>query len=157
MNRQSVAEVLFHEAVLRSIKEDSRNWDPERVDLFGFLTGVMRSIVNAAVRSPDNATDSLNEPTADGSSTFLDELADPQPSVEDAIGYSQEVSEQVKAIFEAAGDDAVLLKVVEALMDGLEKPADITKLMNVTADVVYQAQRKLRRRVESRKAKEGGQ
>ncbi len=157
MNRKSVAEDLLHEAVLRSLTPGGRQWHPEKVDLWGFLVGAMKSIVNAAVRSPENATTSLNEPTADGSATKIDELEDEGPSAEEPIGHSKEVGEQVRAIFEAAGDDPILLKLVEVMMDGHEKPANIAKQMNVTADAVYQAQRKLRRRVEARKNKEGNQ
>jgi len=58
------------------------------------------------------------------------------------------------AIIEAAGDDAVLLKYIEAIMDGAGSPAEVAKLSGLTIEVVYQAHRKLVRRVKARQTKE---
>lgn len=154
MNRKSVAEDLLHEAVFRAIS-GPRQWNPDKVNLWGFLVGAMRSIVNAATRSLENKTDSLDEPLPNATGTRVDALESEAASAEDALGSSADVDEREAAIFAAAGDDPVLLKYVEALMDGFEKQADIAEHMGVAAEVVYQAHRKLRRRIEARKKKEG--
>ena len=48
-----------------------------------------------------------------------------------------------------AGDDPVLGKMVEAVMDGYAKPEDIAEAAGLTAAAVYQGNRKLRRRLEA--------
>lgn len=151
-NRRSVAEDLLHEAVLRSWT--TRRWNPEKVDLWGFLVGVMKSLVYGAASSPENRTSSLDEELPDQRGTKADLIADASSTIEEVHVQAEEDAEIEAAVLEAAGNDAVLLEYVEAIMDGAGTPAEIAQHTGLTATAVYQAHRKLVRRVKARQAKE---
>lgn len=151
-DRRSVAEDLLHEAVLRSWT--TRRWNPEKVDLWGFLVGVMKSLVYEAASSPENRTSSLDEGLRDRPETKADLIADDSSSIEEVYIRAEQAAEIETAVLEAAGDDPVLLKYVEAIMDGAGTQGEIAQHTGLTVTAVYQAHRKLVRRVKARQAKE---
>lgn len=151
-NRRSVAEDLLHEAVLRSWT--TRRWNPEKVDLWGFLVGVMKSLVYEAGSSPENRTSSLDEGLRDREGTKADLLPDDSSTIEELHIQAEQASEIEAVVLEAAGDDPVLLEYVEAIMDGAGTQAAIAEHTGMPSGAVYQAHRKLVRRVEARRAKE---
>jgi RNA polymerase sigma factor (sigma-70 family) len=154
MNRQAVAEELLHETVLRLWSGSRRSWDPDKGSLLQFLTWEMKSLVSNAASSPENRTGSLDEPVADSLESKGARISDDSPSIE-MVHIEEEQARQLEAaIIEAAGDDAVLLKYIEAIMDGAGSPAEVAKLSGLTVEAVYQAHRKLVRRVKARQAKE---
>jgi DNA-directed RNA polymerase specialized sigma24 family protein len=153
MNRKSAAEDLLHEAVLRAWG-GPRQWNPEKVELWGFLVGVMKSLVYNSAHSPENKTSSLDEPLGDGGGTKADRVEHDTEPIEEQRVREQRLSEMEEEIITAAGNDAVLLKYVEAIMDGGGSPAEIAKRTGMAVTAVYQAHRKLCRRVEARKPKE---
>lgn len=147
MERPTVADDLLNEAVMLVWAGD-RKWPTEKVDLFGCLAGVMRSIVSNGTNSPANNTSSLNEPLNDDGESKEDALEDPNDAADLRLIAEAERSRREARILEAAGDDPLLLSYVEVLMDNPEaKPAVIASRMNVPVKAVYEAHRKLRRRI----------
>jgi DNA-directed RNA polymerase specialized sigma24 family protein len=146
VDQTEAAKDLLQEAVLRTL-QGSRRWDPERVDLARFLREAMRSIANAAVRSPQNSTVRLDNYEEQSASEHV--LTDDSESKEATFGRSQEIGQQVAAVIDAAGKDEFLCKVVEAIMDGDDKAGAISKRLAVRVEDVYNALRKLRRRVDA--------
>lgn len=153
MERKGAAEDLLHEAILR-VWSANRIWDPAKVDLWGFLVGAMKSLVYDAAQSPENRTSSLDEPIGDGGGRKADLLEQDSETLEEAYVREEEAKGIEDAILAAAGDDPVLLKYVEAIMDGAGSPAEIAGRTGMPASAVYQAHRKLCRRVEAQKAPE---
>lgn len=150
MDRTGVSEDLLHSAIL-GVASGRRKWDPERVDLWGVLLGAMRSIISNATHSPENGTESLDEPLPDSTGTRVDTVQERGDSAEEILCRVEDTQAREEALLAAAGNDPILLRYIEAMMDELDKPADVAKHMNIPVDAVYQAHRKLRRRVEARK------
>jgi len=154
MNRQAVAEELLHETILRLWSVQRRSWAPEKGSLLQFVTWEMKSLVSNAASSPENRTESLDEQVTESLASKGARIPDTSPSIE-TVRIEEEQARQMEAtIIEAAGDDAVLLKYIEAVMDGAGSPAEVAKLSGLTIEVVYQSHRKLVRRVKARQAKE---
>lgn len=148
------AEELAQDAVLRTMT-GKRTWDPAKVpDLDYFLGEVMRSILSAAKKSPAFATDRLSTVavmdedertlSADGGLGLLDDRArgitDPERHLLDAESYA----ELIEAALDAAGDDADVVKVVEAATAGCVKPDEFVEETGLSKDRVYAATRKIR-------------
>jgi DNA-directed RNA polymerase specialized sigma24 family protein len=154
------AEELAQEAVVR-VLAGCRTWDPAKVEITFFLKEVMRSIVDADLKSPASAKDSLDAPEINRSEATTSS-ADQQLAVLDdrdrglAKGAEQQLLERercaaiVDRALEAAGTDAVLVKLVEAIAEGCGKPAETAQATGLSVDQVYEATRKLRRRLSAR-------
>ena len=150
------AEDLVQEAVLRTLSGD-RNWDPERVpDLRWFLVQVIRSIASSyrkrGARRGSEFTEDI-EPIPRG---HLGLGANPSPKPDEESQWRQAVEELETELFEAAGDDEDLLKIVEEFFDGAEKPNDIAESLGWPPEKVYTTCRKLRRRLFKKGFKGGG-
>jgi DNA-directed RNA polymerase specialized sigma24 family protein len=156
-SEKEAAEELAQDAVLRTMS-GKRTWDPAKVpDLDYFLSGVMRSILSAARKSPTFLTrplstvpvahDSEEASSADEVLGTLDDRArggeDPEEQLLDNESYSMVVDRAL----DAAGEDASAAKVVDAVVDGCEKVAEIANTTGLTAEQVYAATRKIRDRV----------
>jgi len=156
----SEAEELAQEAVVRVLDGD-RTWDPTKVDLVFFLKEVMRSILNADLKSPAAAKDSLNGDQANESGTAgsgaderLGVLDDRDRglarSAEQQLLESEKCAAIVDRALDAAGTDPVLGKLVNAIVEGCSKSAEIAQATGLSVDQVYEATRKLRRRLSAR-------
>ncbi len=137
-DRAGVAEDLLHDAVLRTPK-----WIPDKVNLWGFLVGAMRSIISNATNRPENQTRSLDEPLPGTTVAKVETLVDRRPNAEEVIGHAEDERVREEALLAAAGDDPVLLKYVEAVWDRIGGPAEIAKHLRLPAEAVYQAHRKI--------------
>ena len=154
------AEELAQEAVVRVLDGD-RTWDPTKVELVFFLKEVMRSILNADLKSPAAAKDSLNGDQANESGTAgsgaderLGVLDDRDRglarSAEQQLLESERCAAIVDRALDAAGTDPVLGKLVNAIVEGCSKSAEIAQATGLSVDQVYEATRKLRRRLSAR-------
>ncbi len=156
-SEKEAAEELAQDAVLRTMT-GKRTWNPARVpDLDYFLSGVMRSILSAARKSPTFLTEPLStvpvahdcdeSSPADEVLGTLDDRAhgvkNPEEHLLDAESYSMVVDRAL----DAAGEDAAAAKVVDAVAGGCEKPTEIAEATGLTVEQVYAAIRKIRDRV----------
>lgn len=148
---QEQAQDLVEEAVFRTL-DNKRIWDPSRVpDLHYFLKEVMRSIISAESTSRGSQTISLdaieggieNLAAASTGSYFRT----PEENVADQEVFHQ----QLNQVFAAIGDDPLMTRIVEAVMNGCEKAAEIAEDAELRVEQVYEGMRKLRRRSVARK------
>jgi hypothetical protein len=149
---QETADYLLYEAVTRTL-EGRRHWDPKRVpDLDYFLQQAMRSIASSDIkafkRNPNTeqelapSSQELDAPSSSSSFSL------PQPHNPKEMALRRErVGQLEEQLLAAAGDDATLLSILEALIDGFDKPGDIAREKNLEIQVVYQGVRRLRRRL----------
>jgi DNA-directed RNA polymerase specialized sigma24 family protein len=135
-----------------------RRWDPDiQPDLFAHLQGIIDSKLSALVRSRANrrlrseaalaAADRLPEDAP----SPLDAIASPGPDpVEIALLEEQERRSEEFLIGLALflEGEPVLQKIVEAIADGAEKPADIAAAAELDTKTVYNARKRLQRRIQ---------
>lgn len=156
-SEREAAEELAQDAVVRTMT-GKRTWNPAKVpDLDYFLSGVMRSILSAARKSPTFLTEPLSTVpvahdcdegvSADEALGTLDDRARGMKGPEEELLDAESYSLVVDRALDAAGDDASAAKVVDAVVDGCEKVAEIADTTGLTADQVYSATRKIRDRV----------
>jgi DNA-directed RNA polymerase specialized sigma24 family protein len=145
-SRAAKAEELVNEAITRMLG-GTRTWDPTNVpDLHYFLREAVRSMLSAEFESPTADTSSLDRrPEIASDSAAGHCTVDPQED----LAEQQREQLLVGELLEVAGSDPTLEKVVTALMNGVYKPNDIASATGLGVKTVYQATRKLRRRVEA--------
>lgn len=145
------AQRLVHEAITRTL-EGKRTWDPERVpDLHYFLKEAVRSILSAELESPRSDDLPLEKVPGLENDPAVLELGG--TSVEEQMIEHEANAGFIDEVLAAAADDPILEKVVNAIIDGGYKSAEIAEATGLDVKVVYQATRKLRRRMESARKK----
>ena len=146
------ARELIHEVTYR-ILEGRRTW-VEDVDFQAFMKLQMKSVAwNEWKRLKRLDSIDQHTKTEDGGEVLTKELAtDPHPL--DTALTEQEAEERVYELLEAAEGDETLTKVIEAyLEDDCERPRHVASRLGISEKDVYQAQRKLERRVTARRKK----
>lgn len=144
---------LIHEVAYR-IVQGRRAW-AEEVDFRVFMKLQMKSVALGEWKRLKRL-DSIDQPTKteDGDDAPKKELGtDPHP-VDTAIS-EQEAEERVLELMEEADGDETLKKLVDAYLedDTCERPRHVAALLKIPEKAVYQAQRKLERRVTARRKK----
>ena len=135
---------LVHEAV-EKVLSGERQWDPVRVpDLPVFLIGVVRSLASHLVTGG-----SSREVVIDGVEQSIDHNDDPPPSptAEAVLIEAERCDEIMSEAFAAAGEDAVLQKMLDAIMAGFVKADEIAEVSGLSVADVYQGSRRLQRRM----------
>lgn len=140
-------EDLVQEAVKRAFDE-TRHWDPERVDLLGFLKGIVKSMTSHLAKSADNTSvwaqrESEDAPSAHGAEAIS---ADPSPNPEEQF-IAREEQEAVdlayRLVLEKVEGQPELEGVTLCLMEGKHKPQEIAEELGVEVKRVYQLKRQL--------------
>jgi DNA-directed RNA polymerase specialized sigma24 family protein len=144
---------LIHEVTFR-ILQGRRTW-AEDVDFPVFMKMQMRSVASGEWKRV-RRLDSIDQATtiADGEELPKNELGtDPHP-VETALS-EQEAEERVLELMEAAEGDETLTNLIDAYLedDACERPRHVASRLKIPEKAVYQAQRKLERRVTARRKK----
>lgn len=143
-------EELFYSAVF-AVLDGRRKWDPERVDLGGFLRGIVRSLASSAVKSqirhPESRRSAFEGAIVE---SVRDPIMVPPPTAEE-IAYDVERSEElVAAARECCLGDRDLRLFLAAVLDGCTKRVDIAVELRWTPDRVTAARIKLQRRLARR-------
>lgn len=133
------AEELLQEAVFRTL-DSKRNWDPDAVGVVPFLAQVMKSKI-----SDDARTAALHKKKE---ALVADELQR-QTAADDALHIAALCDGFAARVLRAADGDPTLEAVAVSLADGVWKPAVIAKETGLTEKQVYEAKRKLDRRMAS--------
>ena len=145
--RDLVSEVAFR------VVNEKRTWKPD-VDFVVFMKLQMKSIASnewKQARRHDSVDDEVEND--DGSRVPKRQFAGDVDPVESALD-EQEAEDRVYELLEAAEGDERLSKVIEAyLTDECEKPRHVAACLGIPEKDVYQAQRKLERRVTARRKK----
>ncbi len=140
-----------------------REWDPEKEpDIRKYLRGVIDSLLNHLAESQDNTL--ITVAPEPGSPNHLawesgsrkrdpavDWLVPPQRSPDAALLQQQQAALEDRALgllMDECGDNPVLMAVLEAMMDGYDKPAEISKHKGISVKDVYNAIKRLDRKLE---------
>ncbi len=137
---------LVQEAVEKVLRGE-RQWDPISVpDLHVFLTGVVRSLASHLVTGG-----SSREVTVDGVGEYIDHNSDSPlvPTAETVLIEAERCDEIMCEAFAAAGEDAVIQKMLDAIMEGYMKADEIAELSGLSLAEVYEGNRRLHRRMKS--------
>ena len=134
---------LVQEAVVRAL-DGRRNWNPEQVpDLDVFLFETVRSIMSAEFRSGAK-NKSLDE--EDSFEFDKEQALTEKITLEDEHLHREHVRRRVDIILRATQNEERLLALVEAIMEGCNKPAKVAEQLGIPVEEVYKATRKLARR-----------
>lgn len=140
-----------------------REWDHEREpDIRTYLRGVIDSLLNHLAESQDNTLvtvapepGSTNYPAWESGSQkrdpSVDWLVPPNRSPEAALLQQEQAEVEDRALellMEECADDAVLIAVLESMMDGYDKPAEISERKGIPVKDVYNAAKRMDRKLE---------
>jgi len=134
-------EQLVNTAV-ESALDGTRNWDPNAVDLPGFLRGIIRSLTSSekkkAVRSKTHAQSDFDRLPIIGLV-----VASPEDDAMEEEGRRAILT----SIADAVSDDADLRALYAAILDGATKREDLAETLGWSSDRVIAARIKLQRRL----------
>jgi hypothetical protein len=140
-----------------------RDWDPEREpDIRKYLRGVIDSLLNHLADSLDNTLITVApEPASPDYSAWesgsqksdpaADWLVPPDRSPETVALQRERAALEDRALgllVDECGDDPVLMAVLEAMMDGYEKPAEISNRKGISVREANNAIKRLDRKLE---------
>jgi len=144
VSRREKAEQLLHDAMLL-VLDGSRRWNSDHVDVVPFLGQIVRSLLSHEMESTKGRTRSLDAWRADQAASPEDVVLSHEHEQQRAEGLNR----AIKAVFVAAGDDLHIRAVLEAMLEGeCAKPREVAAYTGMAIDDVYEALRRLRRRVE---------
>jgi hypothetical protein len=141
-----------------------RDWSPDKQpDLRRYLEGVIDSLLNHLAEAQENVLltavpepGSKDAPSWETGSPRRDRAADwlvPNSGSPEAILISQEQvaleDHALELLLEECADDPVLMDVLEAMMDGYEKPAEISERKGIPVKDVYKAAKRLDTKIEA--------
>lgn len=133
-----MAKDLLQEAVLRTLRPESRVWKPSEVELEPFLVMTMKSLLHAQEASPAaKRTEYLEDGPARASTGTPEEQAMTAQACKSIVDHA----------LDAANGDEDLEAIVLALADGHEKSAEVAEETGMPVERVYTAVRTLRRRL----------
>lgn len=140
-----------------------REWDPEKEpDIKKYLRGVIDSLLNHLAESKENTLlapapepESPDAPAWESGSQKRDPAADwiipARLSPLTVLLKQEEAALEDRALgllIDESADDEVLIKVLEAKMDGADTPAEISKAKGISIKEVYNASKRLDRKLE---------
>lgn len=148
---------IVSKAIERLFSGD-RDWDPEtEPDIRNYLKSVIDSLLNHLAESRENTLitvapepGSKDAPAWESGSSKRDRAAEwlipTQRSPEAALlGQEQAALEDraLELLIDECADDKILIGVLEAMMDGSETPAEISKAKGIPVKDVYNATKRL--------------
>jgi hypothetical protein len=141
-----------------------RDWDPESdPDITKYLMGVIDSLLNHLAESQENTLmtippepGSVDAAAWESGSSKRDPASDwliPASSSPEAALIEQEHTSlkdrALELLMDECADDEILMKVLEAMMDGYNTPAEISKAKGIPVKDIYNATKRLDRKTEN--------
>jgi DNA-directed RNA polymerase specialized sigma24 family protein len=140
-------EDLVQEAVKKAFDE-SRSWDPERVDLLRFLKGIVRSLVSHLVECDDNKLTVSGLDDESQRERERDEIvpfgSKPASTPEELVLAAERQTRAYRMVLDAVQGKAELEDVALCLMDGVHKAEDIAENTGIEIKRVYQLKRQFK-------------
>ena len=155
------ARELLHEAVWATL-DGSREWYADRVDIVTHLGSVVRSFLAHEKRDEKRfmPLDAFTNDEGEADPDWGDLLSPTTRSIAElgidgnpeelliAREEQQEMDTRIRKFYQLAANDQQLIAVLDAVLDGdCMKPADIARFSGMSIDDVYEAVRRLRRRL----------
>jgi hypothetical protein len=137
----SSVESAVHEAI-RKLLDGTRRWNPENVDLLGFLKGVVKSEISHLLSLKEASLTTSVDPEN------IEKYQSESPNPEQAV-IAKENSRLVKIVhqklIEQAESDSDYLSVALCLESGIHKPKDIAQEMDLDVGEVYKIRKRWER------------
>jgi DNA-directed RNA polymerase specialized sigma24 family protein len=149
---------------IEKLFSSEREWDHQKEPgIRTYLRGVIDSLLNHLAESQDNTLvtvapepGSTNYPAWESGSQkrdpSVDWLVPPNRSPEAALLQQEQAVVEDRALellMEECADDAVLMAVLESMMNGYDKPAEIAEHKGIAVKDVYNAAKRMDRKLES--------
>ena len=160
---QSVEDIV--QKVIYQTCAGKRKWDPAKGPLDMWLKDQVKSVMDRLAESAPHRheTDSLDLVRGDGSEDGADgsalEYAPPESarvaSTEEVVLRQEEIQKEFDLLFDATDGDEQLEQMIEAVLAGHEKSAEIAEAMGIPVKEVYNLTRKLKRRVARKREQYG--
>jgi len=126
------------------------HWDPDtQPDLYTHLKGRVDTIIANLVRSHDNRM-TRTESSFPSEGDEGQEIESPLLTVPDSVLSPEDAvidQEFLLGFIEEIGDDPMLIKVVEAMLDGHLKRGEIAEHLGISADEMTNIKKRLARRL----------
>ncbi len=143
---------LIHEVAYR-VMEGHRKW-VEDVDFRVFMKMTMKSVALGEWKRLRRLESTEQQSVADDAPEIPKKELEGDPHPLETALDEQEAEERVYELLEAADDDPTLKSLIDAyLEDDCERPRHVAARLGMPEKDVYQAQRKLERRVTARRKK----
>jgi hypothetical protein len=148
---------------IEKIYSGERDWDPDKEpDLEKYLRSVIDSLLNHLATSLDNVIVTVPPgPESDDAADWetgspqrdpaADWLVPPSKSPEAVLLRREEAvleDHALELLLDECVQDSVLMKVLEAMMDGSSKAAEISRVTGIPIKDVYNAAKRLDRKLE---------
>ncbi|MGA2223913.1 MAG: hypothetical protein ABSH41_05665 [Syntrophobacteraceae bacterium] len=140
---------LVQEAICKFFDE-SRNWDPQRVDLLGFLKGIVRSLTSGLAKSADNRL--LIPSRLDEDSNEISPVPVETSTPEDILSENQDdqiIAELYERVLKRVEGDDDLENLVYCMLVGVHEPREIAKETQIPIKRVYQLRRQIKSVIDS--------
>ena len=133
-----------------------RRWDPHQApDLQKYLMTVIDSLLNHLAEKKDNTLLTPMPSVGDAHETPMRQSvaawhAQPPRDPEIALLQQEEVQHQARMmqlLLEVSHDDPVVTAIIRAMQDGHERPGDIATVVGIPATDVYNALKRLDRKI----------
>lgn len=145
------------DVVLEAIEDvlaGKRSWDPlTQPDLFAHLRSIVDSKLSHLVESKANLSirsESTLSAGDDHPTSLLAQLPDSTPSPDQILLHAEE-EQRAEAFFwgfyEHLKEEPLLQKVIECIVDGIDKPADVAAHLGVPPKEMYNMRKRLQRRL----------
>lgn len=143
MPDQELAQDIAFEAIRRYFDEEYLDWDPDsyptRLEYFGsVINGIVRNRVRRAQRRNVEPAD-LTEPVMER------RMPSPAPDPERCVVQTQWAEQVIAELRRQLDDDPHLLRLLELMLDGVERPAEQAEVLSVPVRDIYNANRRLKR------------
>lgn len=145
---------------IEKVLKGERNWNPDtHPNLLYYLKGVIDSDLNHLAESEENrvlrsesvlsdAVDCNEDAPKTG---YFDKLATSMPHPEEVFiqkELEKKSDEFLWGLYDFLNDTPVLQKIVECIIDGIDKPSDIAGTLGMPVKDIYNLKKKLQRRLE---------
>ena len=151
-----IAQEVVQEAIVKTFSGE-RSWFPEKhPDLFIHLKSVIKSLISHAVNSMHNTKHVFESSIyPENNTSFFEkkesEVTSPLQNILEEEA-EKEANEFLYNLTDYLHDDTALIKLLECFIDGINKPRDIAKKLNIDIAAVYNLQKRMRRAYENFKS-----
>lgn len=151
---------------IEKVLSGQRNWDPDaNPDFFMYLKGIVDSDLNHLADSEENRLTRSETKLVSGTNcegdqneiSFFDLKPSEQPNPVEALLQLENEDLAYKFVWdfhESLADKPRLQKIVECMLDDIDKPADIAEQMGENVNEIYNARKQLQRRLGEYRNKE---
>lgn len=145
---------------IEKVLTGERNWNPDtHPDLIYYLKGVIDSDLNHLAESKENRllrsesvlSDALDCDEDAPKTGYFDKLSTSIPHPEEILiqkELEKKSDEFLWKLYDFLNDDFLLQKIVECIIDGIDKPSDIALTLSIPVKDIYNFKKKLQRRLE---------